>query len=419
MNAFVLDGSVVFQMSPAQGVVWLNILEVLPSGQASAYLTARASLHLQYLPYLYLTYTLPTADFANILGIDFDITCGSNLPARISTDPGFSSATWFPYLVPTAHTSTWFPLTLLLSHRQWKGYMARGTCALLLIMEGKAGRATPALVNIFAFPCALGVGLLVYSSWAAALVLLGSVFWILAAFIFVRHVTILRARQRHPIKLHNLAVQNGFQSRCLRDGYFVIVLGSGGHTKEMLAMMETKFPQGAGLHRRYIVSSGDTMSIKHLNAFEDRMQSAHGNGQAGTFDVHIVTRARRIHQPLWTTPVTALRSVIEIFPLMLESPFDGSRRRQRYPDIIVTNGPATGFIVALVAHLLKIFHVVPEDAMQILFVESWARIKTLSLTGRLFHHTSIADMFLVQHREVAQKYGVDNAGCMVIGHVAR
>ncbi|KAL2755282.1 glycosyltransferase family 1 protein [Sodiomyces alcalophilus JCM 7366] len=235
----------------------------------------------------------------------------------------------------------------------------------------------------------------------------------------MRHVKLRRTRRRHPINLGNLTAPDGLRLRCLRDAYFVIVLGSGGHTKEMLAMMETNFPQMDTLHRRYIVSSGDAMSIKHLYAFEDKMRSTHGDNRIGTYDVHIVTRARRIHQPLWTTPVTALRSIIEVFSLILESPFDGPRRRQRYPDIIVTNGPATGFIVALVAHLLKIFHVAPSDSMQVFFIESWARIKSLSLTGKLFYHTDIADMFLVQHREVAEKYGVANAGCMVVKRVAR
>lgn len=183
-------------------------------------------------------------------------------------------------------------------------------------------------------------------------------------------------------------------------------------------MMETNFPQMNSLHRRYIVSSGDTMSIKHLYAFEDKMKFTYGNDSIGTFDVHVVTRARKIHQPLWTTPISALRSIIEIFPLLLESPCDGFRR-QRYPDIIVTNGPATGFMVALVAHVLKVFRVVPSDSMQVFFIESWARIKSLSLTGKLFYHTHIADMFLVQHSEVAQKYGVANAGWMVVRNAGR
>ncbi|GKT44591.1 UDP-N-acetylglucosamine transporter yea4 [Colletotrichum spaethianum] len=156
------------------------------------------------------------------------------------------------------------------------------------------------------------------------------------------------------------------------------------------------------------------MSLKHLKAFEDDLMTTHGEEQVGTYDKHIVARARKIHQSLLTTPFTALLSVVQIFPLLLSSPFKGVRSRQQFPDIILTNGPATGFIVGLVAYLLKLFCIVPEDTMQVLYIESWARIRTLSLTGKLFHRTGIADLLLVQHEKVAKAYGVTNAGCMVV-----
>lgn len=179
-------------------------------------------------------------------------------------------------------------------------------------------------------------------------------------------------------------------------------------------MMEVNFPAAPGVHRRYVVSSGDAMSLKHLKAFEDSVIAMHGERNAGTYDVHIVTRARKIHQPLITVPISGLQSILDIFPLLLRSPFTGPRSRQNYPDIILSNGPATGFFVGLVAWLLRVFHVVPEDSAQVLYVESWARIKTLSLTGLLFYHLNLADVFLVQHEKVAERYGLPNAGCMVV-----
>ncbi|GJD04454.1 UDP-N-acetylglucosamine transferase subunit ALG14 [Colletotrichum higginsianum IMI 349063] len=182
----------------------------------------------------------------------------------------------------------------------------------------------------------------------------------------------------------------------------------------MLAMMGIDFPNIPDMHRRYLISSGDAMSLKHLDAFENDLKDTHGEEQAGTHDKYIVARARKIHQSLLTTPFTALLSVIQIFPLLLTSPFKGARSRQQFPDIILTNGPATGFIVGLVAYTLKMFYIVPEDTMQVLYIESWARIRTLSLTGKLFHRTGFADLLLVQHEKVARTYGVKNAGCMVV-----
>ncbi|OLN87291.1 UDP-N-acetylglucosamine transferase subunit alg14 [Colletotrichum chlorophyti] len=178
--------------------------------------------------------------------------------------------------------------------------------------------------------------------------------------------------------------------------------------------MEIGFPNVPDMHRRYLISSGDAMSLKHLEAFEKELHAAYDEKQAGTYDKYIVARARKIHQSLLTTPFTAMLCIVQIFPLLLSTPFTGVRSRQQFPDIILTNGPATGFIVGLVAYILKMFYVVPEDTMQVLYIESWARIRTLSLTGKLFHRTGIADLLLVQHEKVAKAYGVTNAGCMVV-----
>ena len=79
---------------------------------------------------------------------------------------------------------------------------------------------------------------------------------------------------------------------------------------------------------------------------------------------------------------------------------------------IVTNGPANGFIVCLVAHLLKILYLVPQNRLRIVYIESWARSRTLSLTGKLFVRTGIADLVCVQHQTLA---GIK--GARYVGHI--
>lgn len=195
--------------------------------------------------------------------------------------------------------------------------------------------------------------------------------------------------------------------------YVLAVLGSGGHTKEMLLMMENEFDMSAESHRRYLVTSGDVISQKSAEAFEMRLRETREH--SGSYDVRIATRARRVHQPLLTTPVSALRSILDIFPILLSPPWHNTPESGlNLPDVIFINGPATAFFVALVAHLLKIFYFVPENKMQVLFIESWARVTSLSLTGKLVYYTGIADLFLVQHEPVANAYGVVNAGWLVL-----
>ncbi|KAJ6439418.1 hypothetical protein O9K51_07303 [Purpureocillium lavendulum] len=199
-----------------------------------------------------------------------------------------------------------------------------------------------------------------------------------------------------------------------RGEYLLFVLGSGGHTKEMLMMMDDGSCDFSGAHRRYLVSSGDAMSAHHLREYEARLTELcrARRTSPGTFDMRTVTRARRVHQPLWTAPASALRSVADVVPALL-SPPEARARRHRVPTRVFSNGPATGFVVALVVHLLKMAGLVPPDAMRFVYVESWARVSTLSLTGKLLYYTGLADAFYVQHEGVAAAYGLVNAGQMV------
>ncbi|KAM4060750.1 oligosaccharide biosynthesis protein alg14 like domain-containing protein [Hirsutella rhossiliensis] len=197
--------------------------------------------------------------------------------------------------------------------------------------------------------------------------------------------------------------------------YYLFVLGSGGHTKEMLMMMDDGFCAFANFHRRYLISSGDRMSRHHLQDYEEQLEQLcrAAESSPGTHDTRTVTRARRVHQSLWTTPFTSLVSIVDIFSVLLSPPANEAGRRLRYPRLILSNGPATGFFVALVAHVLKVFFIVPEDCMRFVYIESWARISTLSLTGKLLLYTGIADALYVQHQQVAAMYGLVNAGEMV------
>ncbi|KPM45669.1 hypothetical protein AK830_g999 [Neonectria ditissima] len=269
------------------------------------------------------------------------------------------------------------------------------------------GSGLAILAGFIAAVFGLGVTtLLAFPSWTA---IIRTYLLLLISFvIFVsnRHVQIVRRRSagQKPRAKHSRQVD-----------YNLFVLGSGGHTKEMLMMMDDGFCEFQNFHRRYLISSNDRMSENHLEDYETELRAlCDARGQLpGTYDKCTVTRARRVHQPLWSTPVTALLSILDIFPVLLSPPANEAGAQLRYPTKIFSNGPATGFFVGVAVHLLKMFYVVPEDAMMFVYIESWARISTLSLTGKLFFYTGLADTFLVQHKEVAARYGIPNAGEMV------
>ncbi|GKU06013.1 unnamed protein product [Fusarium langsethiae] len=224
-----------------------------------------------------------------------------------------------------------------------------------------------------------------------------------------RHVQLVGARRRF-----RRSEQASRDQRINPYEYYLFVLGSGGHTKEMLMMMDDGYCSFQNFHRRYLISSGDAMSTNHVVDYETELEAlcATQGTHHGSYDTVTVTRARQVHQSLLTTPFTALLSILDIFPALMNPPANTIGARMRYPTCIFTNGPATGFFVGLAAHLLKLLYVVPETSMHIVYIESWARITTLSLTGKLFYYTGIADV-LVQHKEVAEKYKVQYCGEIV------
>ena len=217
----------------------------------------------------------------------------------------------------------------------------------------------------------------------------------------------------------------------------LVVLGSGGHTHEMLALLRGLDARKYA-RRTWVVGSGDGFSAGRAVGFEraleekwrkkgegeggrqgrarapsltsvaeqraldaDARADSHGDKGAcvgpGAYTLATVPRARNIHQPLCTVPLSALRCLYAAFaPLLAPSP----------PALILTNGPATGVLVVLAAFVLRFFDirgVESKGLCRCVYVESFARVKTLSLSGRLL--VRVVDRFLVQWEELEGEGG--------------
>lgn len=191
--------------------------------------------------------------------------------------------------------------------------------------------------------------------------------------------------------------------------YFYYIFGSGGHTSELCATIKQKLRCSQNMHRRYLITEGDKHSLNSMIKLEDLIKDTYRFGSDGTWDVASVTRARKVHQSFFTSIFTSLWSAWEVIHTLTTRP---SARRQasdgdnfRWPHVLITNGPGTGFVVALVAHMLKIFYLAPQNRLKVVYIETWAQVTRLSLTGRLFYWTAIADIFIIQHEKLAAKYG--------------
>lgn len=200
-------------------------------------------------------------------------------------------------------------------------------------------------------------------------------------------------------------------------------------------------------HRTYVVSSGDAFSAQRAVEFEGELEArvravreekengevnGQGNGPQGGkgrergekrppcigpshYNIATVPRARRIHQSLLTTPFSSLYCLWRCFnPLLSSSPLLSNQSRQTLyeaaaqdlPDIIITNGPATAVIIILASLILRFFDIRGANSRgkcRTVYVESFARVKTLSLSGKLL--LKVVDKFVVQWEELEGKGG--------------
>lgn len=116
----------------------------------------------------------------------------------------------------------------------------------------------------------------------------------------------------------------------------------------------------------------------------------------GEFDIVEVTRARKIHQPLYTTPISCLACLKDCIEALRNSPYST-------PDMIITNGPATGVIVVLASLFLRFTGYEGHGIMRTTYVESWARVSSLSLSGKILDY-GLVDHFIVQWEQLQNQH---------------
>ncbi len=205
----------------------------------------------------------------------------------------------------------------------------------------------------------------------------------------------------------------------------LIVLGSGGHTAEMLALLRNLDPHSY-THRTYVVSSGDAFSAGKAREFEQALRSQEMEkdpsptaeqslrnlrkgdtrvdlDQQSSYEIVTVPRARRVHQSLFTTPFSAIKCLISCLSVLrhVNTPQSPDSPLARYPDLILTNGPGTAVIVILASLILRFFNVDGANSprkMRTIYIESWARVRRLSLSGQLL--LPVVDRFIVQWEQL-------------------
>ncbi|MCJ1444899.1 MAG: UDP-N-acetylglucosamine transferase subunit [Stictis urceolatum] len=170
--------------------------------------------------------------------------------------------------------------------------------------------------------------------------------------------------------------------------------------------------------RRYVISSGDDFSAQKAIEFEKTLaHEARRSGKLyGDFDIKTVARARQIHQSLLSTPMTAAKCMWDCICVLRSLPVQrkaGKKHKVPYPDLIMANGPATATIMVFASLVVRFLGLKGASGrMRCIYVESWARVKTPSLSGRILSITGACDRLLVQWATLANR-GFEFRGQMV------
>lgn len=145
----------------------------------------------------------------------------------------------------------------------------------------------------------------------------------------------------------------------------MVVLGEGGHTKEMLLLVERLGPEH---DYSYLLVRGDDLSAGKIT----RPGPLHWARRPRDKQHNIVLDAWKTVQCGWHS----WRAL----------------RRER-PDAVLSCGPAVGAPPCILAKLMGI---------KVIFVETGSRVTALSLTGRIVYR--FADLFLVQWPQLAKDH---------------
>jgi len=190
--------------------------------------------------------------------------------------------------------------------------------------------------------------------------------------------------------------------------HLAVFLGSGGHSSEALALVSA-LDFSRYTPRTYILSEGDHLSEQKAVALEQLKATASSSSAACAssplrsdvqigYQVLTIPRARRVHQDLLTIPFTVLRSLLSAVYHVTLAP--RLSRGLSHFDVLLLNGPGTCVVLAVAAYVNR-FLALPSP--RLIYVESFARVRELSLTGKLLRH--VVDRFIVQWPELLRDGG--------------
>jgi beta-1,4-N-acetylglucosaminyltransferase len=162
----------------------------------------------------------------------------------------------------------------------------------------------------------------------------------------------------------------------------LVVLGSGGHTAEMMQL--TKGLLAERYRITYVLAASDKTSVGKVEALLGRVLHTH--------EVARIPRSREVGQSWLSSVLTTAHAAVWAFLLV-------ARTR---PSLVLANGPGTCLPICVAAFALRASGLLDN---RVVFCESFCRVQSLSLTGKLLY--PIADRFVVQWPQLTKRWGTE------------
>ena len=164
----------------------------------------------------------------------------------------------------------------------------------------------------------------------------------------------------------------------------MVILGSGGHTSEMFTLLENlKAENFTTVH--FVIAQSDTTSVPRLESLAKTTRSSNflHEGKRAIWKFHAIPRSREVGQSFISSVPTFLNALFSSFGIVYHI----------RPDVIITNGPGTCVPILFGAVMLRASQKLMRGYPKIIFVESFCRVQSLSLTGKIVYYMNIAGLF--------------------------
>lgn len=181
----------------------------------------------------------------------------------------------------------------------------------------------------------------------------------------------------------------------------LVVLGSGGHTTEMLALIEPLLrTPSSSRHYDFVYCKADTdttsaarlLHATSTTTLQPSQSTTTAETKKNPIVVYNIPRSREVGQSYFTSLYTTLHAFIWSMWLVLF---------QIRPGLVLCNGPGTCLPIVVAVLFGRITYLLPNSC-PVVFVESLCRVHTLSLTGHLLY--PIVDFFGVHWDELHNSY---------------